>query len=273
MQELDQQNRELMALTGKKEETIQRLQGRMEEFIREKTALSSQLDTLRADLHHQTGELHEKAAVRERADHSRIAELQTQLSRSTATASQLRRSKEEVGCLTWLQFSPPPFFFTFIGFVPDRAQAPNSDSRPPGTPWTMPSNQEEPGELCHLSQVVLRLHFQREPRCSPQPSPVVTTDKPTSGSLSTSNCFIPTYFSRTIPISKLFPLLIFPRTRELQGIIQHYLAFAFLYWTERTWSLTEREKVQIHVHVITVHTQASQLQWATADLEILSILL
>ena len=98
-----------MALTGKKEETIQRLQGRMEEFIREKTALSSQLDTLRADLHHQTGELHEKATARERADHSRIAELQTQLSRSTATASQLRRSKEEVSYLTWLRFLLPPF--------------------------------------------------------------------------------------------------------------------------------------------------------------------
>lgn len=96
LQELDQQNRELMALTNKKEETIQRLQGRMEEFIREKTALSSQLDSLRADLRHQTEELRERAAGRERADHSRIAELQTQLSRSTVTASQLRRSKEEV---------------------------------------------------------------------------------------------------------------------------------------------------------------------------------
>ena len=96
---MDQQNRELMAITNKKEETIQRLQGRTEEFIREKTTLSSQLDSLRADLHHQTEELRERAATRERTDQSRIAELQAQLSRSTVTASQLRRSKEEVSYL------------------------------------------------------------------------------------------------------------------------------------------------------------------------------
>lgn len=125
LQEVDQQNHELVALISKKEETIQRLQARTEEFIREKAALSSQLDSLRADSRHQTEELRARATAREKMEHARISELQAQLSRSTATASQLRRSKEEVSFVVHSSFSPSSHIHSLSLSLssPDGAQA------------------------------------------------------------------------------------------------------------------------------------------------------
>ena len=120
---------------------------------------------------------------------------------------------------------------SLIHSLPDRTQAPHSDSWPPGTSWAVPGNQEEPGELCHLSEVFLRLHFQREPRCSPQSSPLLTTQQKKIPS--TSNCFILSDYNRTPPTSNFpnqtyfhYQIFFCQDKRELQRIIQYYL-FSF----------------------------------------------
>lgn len=60
--ESDEHNRELMSITSRKEETIQRLQGKIEELTQEVASLSGQLEDNRSDAKRQTSQLKDRAA-------------------------------------------------------------------------------------------------------------------------------------------------------------------------------------------------------------------
>ena len=60
--ESDEHNRELMSITSRKEETIQRLQGKVEELTQEVSSLSGQLEDNRSDAKRQTSQLKDRAA-------------------------------------------------------------------------------------------------------------------------------------------------------------------------------------------------------------------
>jgi predicted nuclease with TOPRIM domain len=60
-QDMEQQNRELLGISGRKEEMVQRLQGRVEEVVQEMTLLSAQVDTAKADGRKQVEHAKERA--------------------------------------------------------------------------------------------------------------------------------------------------------------------------------------------------------------------
>ena len=60
--EADRQNRDLVAITSKKEEVIQRLQKRSEELLQEITQLNTKVEGARSDNRRQVKELRDKLA-------------------------------------------------------------------------------------------------------------------------------------------------------------------------------------------------------------------
>ena len=68
VQEAEQQNRELMSLAARKEEGVQKLQGRVEELLHTASSLSGQLEAGRADSRHQLEQAKDKTASKVRSD-------------------------------------------------------------------------------------------------------------------------------------------------------------------------------------------------------------
>ncbi|CAH3021500.1 unnamed protein product [Porites evermanni] len=91
----DQQNRELIGVISKKEESLYQSQQRFEDLRAENIRLNQQLESSVLEARRQVDSQKEKALVKERAAQARITDLEAQLSRATATATQLKRSKDE----------------------------------------------------------------------------------------------------------------------------------------------------------------------------------
>lgn len=66
LRDVEEQNRELMAIASKKEENVQRLQSRVEELIQEVSSLSAQLETNRSDSKRHSEHLKDRAASKAR---------------------------------------------------------------------------------------------------------------------------------------------------------------------------------------------------------------
>ncbi|XP_020610395.1 outer dense fiber protein 2-like isoform X1 [Orbicella faveolata] len=91
----DQQNRELIGVISKKEEALYQTQQRQEDLRAENIRLNQQLESSVLEARRQVDSQKEKALVKERAAQARITDLESQLSRATASAAQLKRSKDE----------------------------------------------------------------------------------------------------------------------------------------------------------------------------------
>ena len=65
-QEAEQQRRELMGISGRKEEMVQRLQGRVEELVQELAGLSAQLEAAKADARRQADHIRDRASSKVR---------------------------------------------------------------------------------------------------------------------------------------------------------------------------------------------------------------
>lgn len=95
LSDTDQQNRELIGVISKKEESLYQSQQRFEDLRAENIRLNQQLESSVLEARRQVDSQKEKALVKERAAQARITDLETQLSRATASAAQLKRSKDE----------------------------------------------------------------------------------------------------------------------------------------------------------------------------------
>ncbi|XP_043914073.1 outer dense fiber protein 2 [Protopterus annectens] len=95
LEEVETQNRELIQIVAKREETIHQNQLRLEEKTRESSSLARQLEAAIDDARKQVDQSRERALSKERATQSRLVELETQLSRTKTELNQLQRSKED----------------------------------------------------------------------------------------------------------------------------------------------------------------------------------
>ncbi|XP_026052291.1 outer dense fiber protein 2 [Carassius auratus] len=95
LEEANSQNRDLIQVISKREETIHSNQVRLEEKSRECSILTRQLEEALNDARQQVTQTRERAASKERVTQSKIVDLETQLSRATTELNQLRRAKEE----------------------------------------------------------------------------------------------------------------------------------------------------------------------------------
>uniref|UniRef100_A0A8C1PZ85 Outer dense fiber protein 2 n=1 Tax=Cyprinus carpio TaxID=7962 RepID=A0A8C1PZ85_CYPCA len=95
LEEASSQNRDLIQVISKREETIHSNQVHLEEKSRECSILTQQLEEALDDARRQVTQTRERAASKERITQSKIVDLETQLSRTTAELNQLRRAKEE----------------------------------------------------------------------------------------------------------------------------------------------------------------------------------
>uniref|UniRef100_A0A8C1ZJD1 Outer dense fiber protein 2 n=1 Tax=Cyprinus carpio TaxID=7962 RepID=A0A8C1ZJD1_CYPCA len=95
LEEANSQNRDLIQVISKREETIHSNQVRLEEKSRECSILTRQLEEALDDARRQVTQTRERAASKERVTQSKIVDLETQLSRTITELNQLRRAKEE----------------------------------------------------------------------------------------------------------------------------------------------------------------------------------
>ncbi|KAM9437876.1 outer dense fiber protein 2-like isoform 4-T4 [Salvelinus alpinus] len=95
LEEATCQNRDLVGVIAKREETIHGNQLRLEEKSRECTHLTCQLEEALDDARRQVSQTRERAITKERSTQSKVVDLETQLSRTTTELTTLRRSKEE----------------------------------------------------------------------------------------------------------------------------------------------------------------------------------
>ena len=72
LRELEEQNRDLMTISGKKEENAQRLQNRVEDLVQEVSSLTTQLETSRSDSKRQSEHLKDRAASKVRNNILRV---------------------------------------------------------------------------------------------------------------------------------------------------------------------------------------------------------
>ncbi|XP_069604167.1 outer dense fiber protein 2 isoform X2 [Ranitomeya imitator] len=89
------QNRELLQVVAKREETIHQNQLRLEEKTRECASLSRQLEASIEDSRRQVEQTRDRASSKERVTQSKILDLETQLSRTKTELNQFHRSKED----------------------------------------------------------------------------------------------------------------------------------------------------------------------------------
>lgn len=89
------QNRELLQVVAKREESIHQNQLRLEERTRECGALTRQLEASIEDSRRQVDQSREQVSSKERITQSKILELETQLSRTKAELNQIKRSKDD----------------------------------------------------------------------------------------------------------------------------------------------------------------------------------
>ncbi|KAK7131393.1 hypothetical protein R3I94_016510 [Phoxinus phoxinus] len=95
LEEASSQNRDLIQVISKREETIHSNQVRLEEKSRECSILTRQLEEALDDARRQVTQTRERAVSKERVTQSKIVDLETQLSRTKTELNQLQRAKEE----------------------------------------------------------------------------------------------------------------------------------------------------------------------------------
>uniref|UniRef100_A0A8C7JGQ1 Outer dense fiber protein 2 n=1 Tax=Oncorhynchus kisutch TaxID=8019 RepID=A0A8C7JGQ1_ONCKI len=95
LEEATCQNRDLVGVIAKREETIHGNQLRLEEKSHECTHLTRQLEEALDDARRQVSQTRERAITKEHSTQSKVVDLETQLSRTTTELTTLRRSKEE----------------------------------------------------------------------------------------------------------------------------------------------------------------------------------
>ncbi|XP_077104773.1 outer dense fiber protein 2 isoform X5 [Siphateles boraxobius] len=95
LEEASSQNRDLIQVISKREETIHSNQVRLEEKSRECSILTRQLEEALEDARRQVTQTRERAVSKERVTQSKIVDLETQLSRIKTELNQLQRAKEE----------------------------------------------------------------------------------------------------------------------------------------------------------------------------------
>lgn len=61
-QDAEQRNRELMGISGRKEDMVQRLQGRVEEVVQEMASLSAQVEAAKAEGRRQAEQIKERSS-------------------------------------------------------------------------------------------------------------------------------------------------------------------------------------------------------------------
>ncbi|KAI6656356.1 Outer dense fiber protein 2 isoform X3 [Oopsacas minuta] len=93
--ECDQQNRDLINISSKKEEALQRVQTRLEEVTNENINLSRQYESRRTESRRQVEQMREKLSSRDRALQSNVADLEAQVAQLGVTNSQLKRNKDD----------------------------------------------------------------------------------------------------------------------------------------------------------------------------------
>ncbi|KAJ8384905.1 hypothetical protein AAFF_G00197130 [Aldrovandia affinis] len=93
--EANSQNRDLVQVVSKREETIHSNQMRLEEKSRECSTLSCQLEEALDNARRHVAQTRERAVSKERSTQSKVLDLETQLSRTKTDLHQLRRDKED----------------------------------------------------------------------------------------------------------------------------------------------------------------------------------
>ena len=79
---------------------LHQLQRKEQKLLEDVGELNRQLDTSMADSRRQTDELRERNAAKERANLSRVTDLESQLTRCNSQVGHLKKNKEEVGIET-----------------------------------------------------------------------------------------------------------------------------------------------------------------------------
>ncbi|CAH1272525.1 ODF2L [Branchiostoma lanceolatum] len=95
LEESDAQNRDLVSVIAKREDTIHDTQARCDELARENSSLSRQLEAAIQDMRRQTDEARDKASNKERSAQNRILDLEAQLSRVRSEMASIKRTREE----------------------------------------------------------------------------------------------------------------------------------------------------------------------------------
>ncbi|XP_078603530.1 outer dense fiber protein 2-like isoform X2 [Branchiostoma floridae x Branchiostoma japonicum] len=95
LEESDAQNRDLVSVIAKREDTIHETQARCDELARENSSLSRQLEASIQDMRRQTEEARDKASSKERSAQNRILDLEAQLSRVRSELAAIKRQREE----------------------------------------------------------------------------------------------------------------------------------------------------------------------------------
>ncbi|CAB1319606.1 unnamed protein product, partial [Coregonus sp. 'balchen'] len=96
LEEANLQNRDMVHVIGKREETIHSTQKQLEERARECSILSKQLEQAFEDGQRQADQSLERALLKERSIQAKALDLESQLGLKRTELSQLRRSKEDM---------------------------------------------------------------------------------------------------------------------------------------------------------------------------------
>ncbi|KAL4609565.1 outer dense fiber protein 2 [Arapaima gigas] len=95
LEEANSQNRDLLQVISKREETIHNNQLHLEEKSRECSLLARQLEEALEDARSQVAHTRERAASKEHSTQAKLLDLESQLSRTKSELEQLRRAKED----------------------------------------------------------------------------------------------------------------------------------------------------------------------------------
>ncbi|MBN3286317.1 ODFP2 protein, partial [Polyodon spathula] len=95
LEEANIQNRDLVQVIAKREESIHQNQLRLEEKTRECSVMGRQLEAAIDDAKRQVDQNRDRAVSKERATQAKVLDLETQLSRTKTELNQHRRSKED----------------------------------------------------------------------------------------------------------------------------------------------------------------------------------
>ncbi|XP_065198571.1 outer dense fiber protein 2-like [Sycon ciliatum] len=93
--ESERRTTELMELLAKKEEALQKGQGRIDEIARERSMTTQQFETSLSESRHKNEQLKDRLSAKERVQKARIDELELKLQRSAAQVAQLQSENED----------------------------------------------------------------------------------------------------------------------------------------------------------------------------------
>jgi outer dense fiber protein 2 len=96
LESVEQQNRELISINAKRDETLHQINMRLEEKISENASLQRQLESAIADIRRQKDTEREHISLAERTLQARIVDLESQLSQTRAEVSRQKREKNEI---------------------------------------------------------------------------------------------------------------------------------------------------------------------------------